>query len=38
MDEWQMNLIRTDSDAPALLETLVTEAGLASEKLRLDQI
>ena len=38
MSEWQMNLIRTSADAPALLETLVTEAGLASEKLRLDQI
>jgi hypothetical protein len=33
-----MDLIRTSTDAPALLETLVTEAGLASEKLRLDQI
>jgi hypothetical protein len=33
-----MNLIRTSADAPALLETLVTEAGLACETLRLDQI
>ena len=40
MDAWQMDLIRTNTNAPALLETLVTEAaaGLASEKLRLDQI
>jgi uncharacterized protein (TIGR00730 family) len=40
MNDWQMNLIRTNTNAPALLETLVTEAaaGLASEKLRLDQI
>jgi len=38
MNDWQMDLIRSSSDAPALLETLVTEAGLASEKLRLDQI
>jgi predicted Rossmann-fold nucleotide-binding protein len=40
MSAWQMDLIRTNTNAPALLETLVTEAvaGLASEKLRLDQI
>ncbi|MEZ7849206.1 MAG: TIGR00730 family Rossman fold protein [Polaromonas sp.] len=40
MNAWQMDLIRTNTNAPALLETLVTEAaaGLASEKLRLDQI
>jgi hypothetical protein len=38
MNDWQMELIRTRIDAPALLEVLVMEAGLVSEKLRLDQI
>ncbi len=38
MNDGQMNLIRTSTNAPSLLETLVTEAGLASEKRRLDQI
>jgi len=40
MNGWQMDLIRTSTDAPALLDMLVAEAktGLDSEKLRLDQI
>ncbi len=40
MNDWQMDLIRTSTDASALLDMLVAEAkqGLASEKLRLDQI
>ena len=40
MNVWQMDLIRTSTDAPALLDMLVAEskAGLDSEKLRLDQI
>ena len=40
MNGGQMDLIRTSTDAPALLDMLVAEAkaGLASEKLRLDQI
>ncbi len=38
MNATQMALIRTDSDPQALLKTLVTEAGLAPDTLRLDQI
>ena len=38
MNEWQMGLIRTGSDAQALLEQLVQEAGSAAQALRLDQI
>ena len=40
MNGWQMDLIRTHTDAPALLDMLVAEAkaGQASEKRRLDQI
>jgi len=38
MNDGQMNLIRTSNDATALLETLVAEARLTSEKIRLDQI
>jgi uncharacterized protein (TIGR00730 family) len=38
MNDWQMDLIRTSANVPVLLETLVTDAGLASDKLRLDQI
>jgi len=40
MNGWQMDLIRTSTDAPGLLDMLVAEAktGLDSEKLRLDQI
>ena len=38
MNAQQMALIRTDSSANALLEKLVTEAGLAPDTLRLDQI
>jgi uncharacterized protein (TIGR00730 family) len=38
MSVTQMDLIRTGADAPALLETLVTEAGLATQQLRLDPL
>ncbi|CAM3455672.1 TIGR00730 family Rossman fold protein [Polaromonas hydrogenivorans] len=38
MNEWQMGLIRTGSDAQALMEQLVQEAGTAAQALRLDQI
>ena len=38
MNEWQMDLIRTDSDAPSLMQELVQAAGSAAPTLQLDQI
>ena len=38
MTDWQMNLIRTGSDAPSLLDALVQAAGTAASATRLDQI
>lgn len=38
MSQPQMDLICTDTQAPTLLKTLVTDAGLATPKMRLDQI
>ena len=38
MTDWQMNLIRTGSDAPSLLDALVQAAGTAVPATRLDQI
>ena len=38
MNAWQMDLIRTGSDAQALLETLVQAAGTTAPTVRLDQI
>ncbi|WP_309684871.1 TIGR00730 family Rossman fold protein [Polaromonas sp.] len=38
MSDWQMDLIRTGSDAQLLLQTLVQAAGLTAPTSRLDQI
>lgn len=38
MTDWQMDLIRTGSDAPSLLDALVQAAGTAASATRLDQI
>ena len=38
MDDWQMNLIQTGSDAELLLEALVQAAGITTNAARLDQI
>ncbi|CAN5212385.1 TIGR00730 family Rossman fold protein [soil metagenome] len=38
MNEWQMGLIRTGSDALPLMEQLVQEAGTTAQALQLDQI
>ena len=38
MDDWQMNLIQTCSDAELLLQSLVQAAGLTANATRLDQI
>jgi len=38
MSDWQMELIRTDSDAERLLEALVQAAGMTAPTVRLDQI
>lgn len=38
MSDWQMELIRTDSDAELLLEALVQAAGMTAPTVRLDQI
>lgn len=38
MNDWQMDLIRTGSDAEPLLEALVEAAGMTAPTLRLDQI
>ena len=38
MDDWQMNLIETGSDAELLLEALVQAAGMTANAARLDQI
>jgi len=38
MSDWQMDLIRTGSDAPSLLEALVQAAGTTAPTTRLDQI
>jgi len=38
MNDWQMNLIRTGTDAEPLLEALVEAAGMTAPTLRLDQI
>jgi uncharacterized protein (TIGR00730 family) len=38
MTDWQMDLIRTGSDAPSLLDALVQAAGTAVPATRLDQI
>ena len=38
MNEWQMDLIRTGTDAPSLMKELVQAAGSATPTLRLDQI
>ena len=38
MSDWQMELIRTDSDAERLLEALVQAAGMTAPTDRLDQI
>ena len=38
MSQWQMNLIRTDSQAEPLLQALVQAAGLSPTATRLDQI
>ena len=38
MNEWQMGLIRTGSNAQLLMKQLVQEAGTAAQALQLDQI
>jgi uncharacterized protein (TIGR00730 family) len=38
MSDWQIDLIRTGTEARALLQTLVEAAGMASAKPQLDQI
>jgi uncharacterized protein (TIGR00730 family) len=38
MTDWQMDLIRTGSDAPSLLDALVQAAGTAAPATQLDQI
>lgn len=38
MSDWQMELIRTDSDAELLLEALVQASGMTAPTVRLDQI
>ena len=38
MNEWQMDLIRTGTDAPSLMKELVQAAGSATPTLQLDQI
>lgn len=38
MDDWQMDLIETGSDAELLLQSLVQAAGIAANAARLDQI
>ncbi|MBH2018315.1 MAG: TIGR00730 family Rossman fold protein [Burkholderiales bacterium] len=38
MNEWQMGLIRTGSNAQPLMEQLVQEAGATAQTLQLDQI
>ena len=38
MSDWQMELIRTDSDAERLLEALVQASGMTAPTVRLDQI
>ena len=38
MSEWQMGLIRTGSDAPLLMQTLVQAAGTKSQDVQLDKI
>jgi len=38
MNDWLMELIRTDSEAEPLLETLVQKAGMSPTATRLDQI
>jgi uncharacterized protein (TIGR00730 family) len=38
MSDWQMELIRTDSNAEPLLEALVQAAGMTAPTVRLDQI
>lgn len=38
MNAWQMDLIRTDSDAPALMKALVQSAGSTTPSILLDQI
>jgi uncharacterized protein (TIGR00730 family) len=38
MNDWQMELIRTGTDAEPLLQTLVEAAGMTAPTLRLDQI
>lgn len=38
MNDWQMELIRTDNNAEQLLETLVQAAGMTAPAVRLDQI
>jgi uncharacterized protein (TIGR00730 family) len=38
MNDWQMELIRTDTDAEPLLQALVEAAGMKAPTLRLDQI
>ena len=38
MNEWQMDLIRTGSDAPLLMQELVQAAGSKTPTLLLDQI
>ncbi len=38
MSDWQMELIRTDSDAERLLEALVQAGGMTAPTVRLDQI
>ena len=38
MNEWQMDLIRTGTDAPSLMKELVQAAGSAAPTLLLDQI
>ena len=38
MNDWQMDLIRTGSDAPLLMQVLVQAAGTAAQDVQLDQI
>ena len=38
MNEWLMDLIRTDGEAEPLLEALVQAAGMSPESTRLEQI
>ncbi|MEO5607749.1 MAG: TIGR00730 family Rossman fold protein [Polaromonas sp.] len=38
MNDWQMNLIRTGSDAPLLMQALVQAAGTTAQDIQLDQI